>query len=82
MIRTCVLNVKLYINILTSVRVEPTKEACAPRTATSDALKHYTIEASPIKDAQNIYMDYVSTVVIKTSVVLQTEKNIIIHCRK
>ena len=31
---------------------------------------------------QNIYMDYVSTVVKKTSVVLQTERNIIIHHRK
>ena len=30
---------------------------------------------------QSIYMDYVSTVVKKTSVVLQTERNIIIHRR-
>ena len=29
-----------------------------------------------------IYMDYVSTVVKKTSVVLQTGRNIIIHRRK
>ena len=28
---------------------------------------------------QNIYMDYVSTVVKKTSAVLQAERNIIIH---
>ena len=31
---------------------------------------------------QNIYMDYVSTMVKKTRVVLQAERNIIIHRRK
>ena len=31
---------------------------------------------------QNIYIDYVSTVVKKTNVELQTERNIIIHRRK
>ena len=68
----------IHINISTSVGVEPTNAACAPSTATSDVLNHYTIEASPKKDAQlayittpdphrsrNIYMDYVSTVVEK-----------------
>ena len=33
--------------VLTSVGVEPTNAACAPSTATSDVLNHYTIEASP-----------------------------------
>ena len=36
--------------------VEPTNATGAPSTATSDALNHYTIEASPIKDAQVAYI--------------------------
>ena len=36
--------------------VEPTNAACAPSTATSDVLNHYTIEASPKKDAQVAYI--------------------------
>ena len=43
-------------NISTSVGVEPTNAACAPSTATSDVLNHYTIEASPKKDAQLAYI--------------------------
>ena len=46
----------IHINISTSVGVEPTNVACAPSTATSDVLNHYTIEASPIKDAQLAYI--------------------------
>ena len=46
----------IHINILTSVRVEPTNAACAPSTATSDVLNHYTMEASPKKDAQVAYI--------------------------
>ena len=72
--------------ILTSVRAEPTNAACAPSTATSDALNHYTTEASAKKDAQIAHITtqtlQYTPVVIKTSVVLQTEKNIIIHHRK
>ena len=44
------------IIILSSVGVEPTNAACAPSTATSDVLNHYTIEASPKKDAQVAYI--------------------------
>ena len=40
----------------TSVGVEPTNAACEPSTATSDVLNHYTIEASPKKDAQKAYI--------------------------
>ena len=36
--------------------VEPTNATGAPSTATSDALNHYTIEASPIRDAQVTYI--------------------------
>ena len=32
----------IHINILTSVRVEPTNAACASSTALSDTLSHYT----------------------------------------
>ena len=32
--------------------VEPRNAACAPSTATSDALNHFTTEASQKKDAQ------------------------------
>ena len=39
----------------TSVGGEPTNAACAPSTATSDILNHYTIKASPKKDAQIAY---------------------------
>ena len=39
---------------MASVGVEPTDAACAPSTATSDVLNHYTTEASPKKDAQHI----------------------------
>ena len=46
----------IHINISTSVGVEPTNAACAPSTATSDVLNHYTIEASPKKDAQLAYI--------------------------
>ena len=46
----------IHINISTSVGVEPTNTACAPSTATSDVLNHYTIEASPKKDAQVAYI--------------------------
>ena len=46
----------IHINISTSVGVEPTNVACAPSTATSDVLNHYTIEASPKKDAQVAYI--------------------------
>ena len=46
----------IHINISTSVGVEPTNAACTPSTATSDVLNHYTIEASPIKDAQRAYI--------------------------
>ena len=46
----------IHINISTSVGVEPTNAACAPSTATSDVLNHYTIEASPKKDAQVAYI--------------------------
>ena len=35
---------------------EPTNAACAPSTATSDVLNHYTIEASPKRDAQIAYI--------------------------
>ena len=44
----------IHINISTSVGVEPTNAACAPSTATSDVLNHYTIEAS--RDAQLAYI--------------------------
>ena len=46
----------IHIYILRSVRVEPTNAACGPSTATSDALNHYTTEASPKKDAQIVYI--------------------------
>ena len=46
----------IHINISTSVGVEPTNAACAPSTATSDVLNHYTIEASPKQDAQVAYI--------------------------
>ena len=46
----------IHINISTSVGGEPTNAACAPSTATSDVLNHYTIEASPKKDAQIAYI--------------------------
>ena len=42
----------IHINISTPVGVEPTNAAWAPSTATSYVLNHYTIEASPKKDAQ------------------------------
>ena len=44
------------INILTSVGVESTNAAWANSTATSYVLNHYTIEASPKKDAQVAYI--------------------------
>ena len=47
-------SLNLYIYI--SVGVEPTNAACASSTATSDVLNHYTIEASPKKDAQLAYI--------------------------
>ena len=46
----------IHINISSSVGVEPTNPACAPSTATSDVPNHYTIEASPNKDAQLAYI--------------------------
>ena len=46
----------IHINISTSVGVEPTNAACAPSTATSDVLNHYTIEESPKMDAQVAYI--------------------------
>ena len=36
--------------------VEPTNAVCAPCTATSDIHNHYTIKASPKKDAQVAYI--------------------------
>ena len=42
----------IHIHISTYLGVEPTNAASAPSTATSDVLSHYTIEASPKKDAQ------------------------------
>ena len=45
----------IHISILTSVRVEPTNAECAPCSATSDALNHFTTNASipkTKKDAQ------------------------------
>ena len=47
---------KLKLNTSTSVGVKPTNAACTPSTATSDVLNHYTIEESPIKDAQVAYI--------------------------
>ena len=46
----------IHINISTSVGVAPKNAACAPSTATSDVLYHYTIEASQKKDAQVAYI--------------------------
>ena len=46
----------IHINIKTSVVVEPTNVACAPSTATSEVLNHYTTEASSKKDAQVAYI--------------------------
>ena len=46
--------------IFTSVGVEPTNAACAPSTATSDVLNHYTIEASPTKAAK-VHVAYITT---------------------
>ena len=45
----------IHINISTSVGVEPTNAACAPSTAMSDVLNHYTVEASQ-NDAQLAYI--------------------------
>ena len=43
---------------MTSVGVEPTNAACAPSTATSDVLNHYTTEASPQKGfSSSVYND-------------------------
>ena len=54
---TCRLaNITPNFLFLTSVGVEPTNAACAPSTARSDVLNHYTIEASPKKDAQVAYI--------------------------
>ena len=39
-------------NILTSVRIEPMNAECTPSSATSDAVNHYTTDASPKKDSQ------------------------------
>ena len=47
----------------TSVGVEPRNVACAPSTATPDAVNHYTIEASPKKDAQVAYITTSDTAV-------------------
>ena len=47
---------KIHISISISVGVEPMNAACAPSTATSDVLNHYTIEASPKEDAQVAYI--------------------------
>ena len=44
-----------YNRILTSVRVEPTNAACAPSTAMSDALNHYTTEASKKRMLNRVY---------------------------
>ena len=46
----------IHTNISTSLGFEPTNTAWAPSTATSDVLNHYTIEASPKKDAQVAYI--------------------------
>ena len=46
----------IHINISTPVGVEPRNAACAPSTATSDVHNHYTIEASPKKDAHVAYI--------------------------
>ena len=46
----------IHINISTSVGVEPMNVAYTPSTAMSDVLNHYTIEASPEKDAQVAYI--------------------------
>ena len=61
-------NEKPKRKISTSVRVEPTNAACAPSTATSDVLNQFNHRGicglNPHR-IQNIYMDYVSTVVEK-----------------
>ena len=46
----------MLANSSTFVRVEPTNAACVPSTATFDALNHYSIKASPKKDAQIAYV--------------------------
>ena len=46
----------IHINISTSVGVEPTNAACAPSTATSGVLNHYTIEVFPKKNAKIAYI--------------------------
>ena len=40
---------KMHNYMVSSVRVEPTNAACAPSTASSDALNLYTTEASTKK---------------------------------
>ena len=44
----------IHIKISTSVGVEPMNAACAPSTATSDVLNHYTIEASTKSTYNNV----------------------------
>ena len=46
----------IHFSILKSVRVEPTNAACLPSTATSNALNHYSANASPKKDAQVVHI--------------------------
>ena len=46
----------IHINMLTSVRVEPTNVECALSTSTSDALNYYTTEASSKKDAHVVHI--------------------------
>ena len=64
-----------------SVRVEPTNAACTPSTAVLDMDATFVGSTDVLTDVK-IFMWIMITVVKKTSVVLQTERNIIIHCRK
>ena len=46
---------------MTSVGVEPTNLACAPSTATSDVLNHYTTEAPPPPPKKDSQVAYITT---------------------